>query len=499
MKIAIVIGVSEYDNLNNLYACKNDANLMNILLESTNEYNEILLINEETNSVNIKEKLFSYIKAKNEELKSKNINLEEVLFYYSGHGTYRDEEFYYTTSDFDINKLRTTSIENSELDDALRSLNPKLTIKIVDACESGTRYIKNTDDINFKYLDNTKGKFNDCYFLYSSHSDQNSIAGKVLSYFTQVFIESIINRDCGKIRYRDIADYISDKFEELNIKQKPYYVNQSSNTEQFCNITESLKNNLEEFINKISIEADEHLGKENDDDNKENKSLIDIIKQDAQNYCEDIDEVNYILNEIRLKFELIDLSYNKLDLLYKPNIVVSQESLNEIKNIESVANSINQKECDYFVKYNYEERQFKKKVLNKWAISPFIPEKDKYTYETITKTVICGYRITERTIPYDSIYIEVNPILPNIYKYTCCLVYAFSRSKISIYYCINKCHESSWGIYEDPDNKEWIEISCLIKDNEHLILAVEQIKENFLEYIYNDLSKKFNFDNTIDN
>ena len=497
MKIAIVIGVSEYDNLNNLYACKNDANLMNILLQNTGEYDEILLINEETSSVNIKEKLFGYIKTKNEELKSKNIHLEEVLFYYSGHGTYREEEFYYTTSDFDINKLRTTSIENSELDDALRSLNPKLTIKIVDACESGTRYIKNVDDINFKYLDNTKGKFNDCYFLYSSHSDQNSIAGKVLSYFTEVFIESIISRDCGKIRYRDIADYISDKFEELNIKQKPYYVNQSSNTEQFCNITDSLKKNLQDFINKISIEAYENLGKESDD--KENKSLIDIIKQDAQNYCEDIDEVNGILNEIKLKFESIDLSYNNLNSLYKLNIVASKESLDDIKNIESVANSINQKEYDYFVKYNYEDRKFNKKVLKKWVISPLLPENDRYTYETITKTVICGYRITERTIPYDSLYIEVNPILPNIYKYTCCLVYAFSRSKISIYYCINKCRESSWGIYEEPSNKEWSEISCLIKNKEHLISTVEQIKEKFLEYIYNDLSKKFNFDNTVDN
>ena len=497
MKIAIVIGVSEYDNLSNLYACKNDSNLMNILLESTGEYDDILLVNKETNSVNIKEKLFGYIKAKKEELESENIPLEEVLFYYSGHGTYREEEFYYTTSDFDINKLRTTSIENSELDDALRSLNPKLTIKIVDACESGTRYIKNSDDINFKYLDNTKGKFKDCYFLYSSHSDQNSIAGKVLSYFTEVFIESIISRECGKIRYRDIADYISDKFEELNLKQKPYYINQSSNTEQFCNITDSLKKNLEDFINKISSEVYENLGDKIDD--KENKSLIDILMQDAQNYCKDIDEVNDILNEIKLKIESIDLSYNNLNLLYESNIITSQESLEYINNIESVANSINQKEYDYFVKYDYENRQFKKKVLNKWAISPLLPEKDRYTYETITKSVICGYRITERTVPYDSLYIELNPILHNISKYTCYLVYAFSRFQISIYYCINKCRESSWDIYEEPSNKEWSEISCLIKDKEQVIASVEQIKEKFLEYIYNDLSKKFNFDNNIDN
>lgn len=75
----------------------------------------------------------------------------------------------------------------------------------------------------------------------------------------------------------------------------------------------------------------------------------------------------------------------------------------------------------------------------------------------------------------------------------------FSRFQISIYYCINKCRESSWDIYEEPSNKEWSEISCLIKDKEQVIASVEQIKEKFLEYIYNDLSKKFNFDNNIDN
>lgn len=488
MKIAILVGVSKYDNLTELNACKNDVNIMKLLLDNTNEYDDILFIDEKTNSSSLKDCLFEYIKSKREDLESKKIQLEEVLFYYSGHGTYREDEFYYTTSDFDIDRLRTTCIENSELDDALRSLNPKLTIKIVDACECGTRYIKNSQDIDFKCLDSSKGKFNDCYFLYSSHVDQSSMAGKSFSYFTQVLIQSIINRDVGNIRYRDIVAYISDKFKQLNTKQEPYYIIQSSNTEVFCNVTNSLQRNLREFIKKICSEDGENQDKEGED-----KSLIDIIKQDAQNYCEDIDEVNNLLINIKSKIEEIDSSYENLNSIYELNINPSKNSLSYIKNIESVAKSIRIKDDNYFIKYNYETRKLKEKVRNPFYIGvfPLSSSEDKYKYETVTKSVICGYEITEESVPYYSLSIEANPKLSNINKYTCCLVYAFSRARINIYYCFNTCYESSWGVFENPKNKEWSEVSFLIKDTKSLESSIEKIKQNFLSYIYGDLTKKF--------
>ena len=71
------------------------------------------------------------------------------------------------------------------------------------------------------------------------------------------------------------------------------------------------------------------------------------------------------------------------------------------------------------------------------------------------------------------------------------LVYAFSRARINIYYCFNTCYESSWGVFENPKNKEWSEVSFLIKDTKSLESSIEKIKQNFLSYIYGDLTKKF--------
>lgn len=164
MNIAIILAVSDYQNTSCLPGCILDGQIVKSLLDETGKYNELLFIDQETNSIKVKEKLSDFIANNQGEI------FDEVFFYYSGHGDFRDNEFYYILSDFNRNSYRQTSLANSELDSFLKQLNPNLTIKVVDACHSGVTYIKD-NDIFSKHLDESKQRFNHCYFMFSSMSD----------------------------------------------------------------------------------------------------------------------------------------------------------------------------------------------------------------------------------------------------------------------------------------------------------------------------------------
>ena len=110
MNIAILIGISEYTNLQTLSACKNDVNILNSILSKNEKYDDILFINNETSSRNVKNKVIEFVK------KYKDEDINEIFIYFSGHGYFDGEEFYYICSDFDKNKIKQTSFENKEFD-----------------------------------------------------------------------------------------------------------------------------------------------------------------------------------------------------------------------------------------------------------------------------------------------------------------------------------------------------------------------------------------------
>ena len=134
MKIAIILAVSQYQNTSCLPGCVLDGQLVATLLSETNKYSEVLLIDKNTSSVSVKEKLSELIE------NNKGRAFDEVVFYYTGHGDFRNNEFYYILSDFDSARYRQTTLSNSELDNLIRQMSPDLTVKIIDACHSGMTY-----------------------------------------------------------------------------------------------------------------------------------------------------------------------------------------------------------------------------------------------------------------------------------------------------------------------------------------------------------------------
>ena len=88
MRLAIVNGVSKYDNFSNLNQCKNDSNIINEIISLSELYDDILLIQKDTTSGHIFNELDKFVD------KYKNKEIEEVLLYFSGHGLMKNDEFF---------------------------------------------------------------------------------------------------------------------------------------------------------------------------------------------------------------------------------------------------------------------------------------------------------------------------------------------------------------------------------------------------------------------
>lgn len=70
----------------------NDVIQFDSLIRNTKKFDEILIISQETASGKVKDKLTSFINDR------KGNSIDEVLFYFSGHGDFANDEFYYILS-----------------------------------------------------------------------------------------------------------------------------------------------------------------------------------------------------------------------------------------------------------------------------------------------------------------------------------------------------------------------------------------------------------------
>ncbi len=241
MNLAILIGVRHYkEKENDLPACKNDVEVMNSILALSKRFEGILYIGPDADSAAVKKGIVDFVD------EHRNQVNDQVFFYFTGHGDFFNGEFYYLLSDFEKSRRKQTALENSELDNLLRSLKAKLVVKIVDACHSGVQYVKEEGVIK-KYFDDTKSSFASCYFMFSSNVTQPSYQSEHFSDFTQSFINAIRDFKSDDIRYKDIIDSISDDFEG-NTEQTPFFVTQGDFTHRFIHIDSEVRNFLSQLL-----------------------------------------------------------------------------------------------------------------------------------------------------------------------------------------------------------------------------------------------------------
>jgi len=230
MNIAVAIGISNYENIEFLPACSTDALKMKELLEATGKYSEVVSLTKDTSARKIKSLLRDFFKNYQDE------QIDEAFFYFSGHGTYQNDVLF-CCSDFDSKRPATTSLPNREIDDLMRIVSPKLVVKVLDACSSGAKYIKDTQETFEKAFRSAELESFIC--MASSQLNQSSYATDKLSLFTQRFMEGALAQDEGPILYRDILNYISDAFIETP-EQTPFFVSQGSGLEVFATVTTTM-------------------------------------------------------------------------------------------------------------------------------------------------------------------------------------------------------------------------------------------------------------------
>ncbi len=484
MNIAFVIGNSDYDNLSKLEACKNDIKAIGDVLRATGKYGKIF-IEENRTSAEIKKSIASKI----DFLRKEKTTIEELVFYYTGHGCHKNDQFYYLPTDYDLKRHNSTSLSNDEVDEMLKSLNPELTVKLIDACESGQNYIKSSSDKKDTFLNASKSRFNNCYFMYSSNKNQDSSASDDFGFFTFSLLRSLKNCPENEIRYKDIIDFITDDFED-NDEQKPYFVTQADYTDYFCKDLKSTKDILEsynlEFVDNVEVEKQE-VG-------AASKGLIDFIREDSEEY---IDKETAINNLKRLKDAVKGLIINqKLERIF--DLSVSEISkISDTDGIENILDDVKNYKYEMFInlKYSYEEYETEVQVpkainpLFVRALNPFFQE---YETKTVTRKrkVLSGFEHSFNT-PFSGLSITLNPKFPNIRKQKLNLIFIFNKKDFVIYSNNEEYYEKEWNVWEPYSINKWNKVEIPFNEFEAIEDSVLEDVGFFQNDVLAQLEKKF--------
>ncbi len=490
MNLAIIIGVSQYDNGNPLEACDNDIDIMKNISEKLNKFDDICYISNSPKAYEAKQIITKFIN------KHKEQTIDELVFYFSGHGARYPDDFFYVFKDFSEAKKETTGLRNTELDGLIKNLSPKLTIKIIDACFSGTTYIKSNQDsiqpIFQKSAD--QNKLNNLYFFYSSSSEEESIANKDYSFFSKSFFKSL-TQNTGKMRYRDIMAYVADDMNS-NSYPEPMFIVQANNTEIFGEINTELI----DYINSKFPPNVHTISNSNVDDIEKNKNLFQLIKtKSEEEYCtqdEGIENIK-LLNEM---FKSDKWTNDITDIF---EIEITELDYN-IPNTNDIARWLNKNtDENYFVKPIYEDETYYQeeyieiptKPNNSYAqiirMSSLFDNKKDYKLEKIEKTrkILNGIEFTTVTA-FKAMQIKFKPKFNAIENYALTIVPIFSRKNLVIFNSIEILEYNGWNSINHPKCHEWNKIKLLLKNKDGISTFCKNKCTETTTYIIEDIKSK---------
>jgi Caspase domain len=480
-RIAIIIGVSNYTRQQALPACQNDADLIRLVLTSSNEYDDILfLTGKDTNSDEVKYQLTQFVdKHKSREGLGE---LGEVFFFYSGHGQFKDDEFYFLFSDFDESRRNKTSLKNSELDGYLRTLSPNLAVMIVDACNAGVQYVKDTGGIEAIIQKGLKEQgLKKIYFMFSSLFDQSSFAGIAVSHYTQSFIEAIYTNGRPEIRYRDIVDQITDKFEH-NKDQRPFFVMQADNTEIFGSFAEKEKNEIRTRLEAIT--AIPSTGVTIASTPAKQSTLGDIIKNQAKDYLND-EEIVEAIEQLLIATRRFTPSLEIADL-FKVEIE-SAKSVNGLPGVGEIGKWLRDNNREYFgrvVTRSEEYEEYENSFMGTIAAMNLAygsAEKPKKIKKY--KEVISGYELIWDKPSFWRVGLMLNTQFPNVPTFKLNILYLFSKLDIRLFYSLDERWPGPGDVGTRTSHGEWKAMQLRLRElktNPNAILPVFTDFTNFV-------------------
>ncbi|MGO7400329.1 caspase domain-containing protein [Rhizobium ruizarguesonis] len=443
-RLGIVIGVSEnLPPLKSLTACANDAAVVSDVLKQTGRFDDLLILagKAETASTAVKEKLTAFVG------QYKGTEVDELIFYFSGHGDFAGSEFYHILSDYDGAARNRTSLSNSELDEMIRGLAPKLFVKIVDACHSGTSYIKSGEGLG-EYLKGARTGFQEVYFLYSSQSDQVSWTAGALSAFTRCIISEVGRRSSGPIRYRDLMSAASDYFEAAG-DQTPHFVTQADFTQVFCNSSPAMQAVVQKYLPPPPSGDAGTPGSSG----KRNSSLIELIREKDEQSCSREEAIN-ILEDLRQTFSANKLP-DELQDIFEWKLTSANEKMADVIAVGDWLSKNSDR--GYFASPEYKTVTYKKRVrkhqsgiftnfkssfqLSRLLGPDYIDDEPEFV--EATRHDISDYSNT-CSLPYQRLTVRLEPKFKSVLPLDCLVVPILSLSHLRLFWTVQEYKRTDW-------------------------------------------------------
>ncbi len=511
MKLAIVGGISDYSDQTKLEACANDAVTFRSFLEETKMYADICFLDFATTGIAAKKSISDFVQ------KHRNGPVEELIFYFSGHGDRVDDDFLYAFSDYKTDKRETTGLRNTELDSLIRNLAPELTVKIVDACYSGSTYIKGEDDIAPIVQKSAKeNQLNKLYFFHSSAADQTSLAGPKFSWFTRALFESLVNLE-GTVRYRDLIAAVAD---EMNLKggPRPTFVVQADNLEIFTHMNPDLTSLLAKALAGPVAENGDgkdldgisgaDIGNSQVQEQSGPLSLVQLAATQAKDaYCTQQEAEE----NIKLLLPLIDPERWPDQLKAVFELHAKEKHPSELPNRVAIGRWINGLKDDSvfavpaYVTETYKVDEYKeipKKPSSSFARSfagsyrvpsmrEILGEDKDYKLETVEKkrSVVSGFEYTVNPVIMPHV-IFFKPKFPSLEEYSACFVLLFSRRLLTCLYSVEHLPLEAWSVTRSPKASHWKQQSVSLKNTEKIEVLAKSLMQEVCDFIEADVRQR---------
>ncbi|HDX8356978.1 TPA: caspase family protein [Aeromonas hydrophila] len=500
MNLGIVIGVDKYhsDIFDDLVACKNDARVMHDVLINVKDFEEILFINETTSGQEVKRNIANFVE------KYKEKDVKELVFYFTGHGERYEDDFFYLLSDFDRSKRETTGLRNSELDEWIKTLSPKLCVKIVDACFSGTQYIKSesTEENDLKKSAQKYG-LNDIYFWFSSRENEASFAGSEFSKFTESILTAITEQE-GDVRYREIMAYVADDFSNAG-SSKPIFVTQAGNIERFGHVTKQTHQIIFDAFGISTPKPSEESKKDNTTTPNEApvKSIFDKAIEKSNRLCFSEEFLLTFIENFNSEIVNWNSEVNKLYEI-EANHNIECYSVPNAKKIGTWLD--NNSENNYFASPTYDTRKYEteeykplpKKPSRSISSAAMLrgmglwrePDETEYKLETVTKTerFIDGFEYThsaEKRI----VHISFTPKIEMADPISLYIILIYSNREMVINFSYESLKRLNWKSYSYPKCSAWKTIKFNINSSNSHVAVSGHIKKDFEGWLTESLSK----------
>lgn len=456
--IAIFLGVREYQNLDNLPCATNDVQLIKDTLHLGGNFQELIVI-EPKGAQLVNEELEQIV------CRIKDEKIDQIFFYFSGHGECSDEKSYLLMNDYSPRRRESTSLNLDTLLKLFRRLNPKVAVMVVDACYSGMRFIKSPNiKVNIESDSGQTSQLSSLVFMFSSQQNQPSYADKDISDFTYRFVEAVGNSKTENVRYSYIKNCVVDAFEEGD--QTPNFLEQGPSNEILGMFSEMSRTKIRGKLNKfetnkcasinetIELFGAEIIAQEVENSVQNSKISNDVIINVApRNY-----EKEYASTQMS-EIEHLFGKYS-IDPTLMEHFEVSREwydNYSKLPGGEFLARWLDKHSNEKFFastnKYVEEYRDIDSNILaaDLAGISHFFGN-----YQKKKRTKYLGWETTIKGMPFLALEVVLTPKRSSGTRYSAWFTYLISRSQLTYFSAFVTHKEVTWGEYEIELMSNWL-------------------------------------------